>query len=452
MTRALNGVLLRSVIVAALGGALLGFDTAVISGATHSLTLVFGLTPVQLGLTVSSALWGTVIGAIAAGPMGRRLGGRSSLLILAMCYLVSALGCAFALNWPMFLVFRIIGGVGIGGSSVIAPVYIAEISPSAWRGRLVGTFQINTVAGIVLAYLSNYLLGLAMLGNLEWRWQLGVAAIPAEIFFLLTLRNPQSARWLTMKGRLEEARHVLSTMGSADSAAELATITAGLREEGNAQTDRLFRWKYRRPIMLALLIAMFNQLTGINAVLYYLNDIFGAAGFDRTSQNLQAVTVGGTMLIATTVALTMIDKLGRKTLLIAGSAGLALCLAGIAAIFHYHSHQSFLLPLVVAYVAFFSFSQGAVIWVYLSEIFPSHVRAQGQSLGSSTHWVMNAAISGLFPLIAARSQEGPFVLFMVMMILQVFTVWLFFPETSGVTLEEMHRRVGVTRVDNVDCT
>lgn len=443
MKEALNGALLRSVIVAALCGSLLGFDTAVISGATHSLTIIFGLTPAQLGLTVSSALWGTVIGAIGAGPMGRRLGGRSSLLILGICYLVSALGCAVAFNWPMFLIFRTIGGFGIGGSSVIAPVYISEVAPTAWRGRLVGTFQINTVGGILLAYFSNYLIGLASLGDLEWRWQLGVAAIPAVIFFVMMLGNPQSARWLAMRGRLSEAKTVLSRLGSANPDTELSAISAALADEGGAQADRLFQWKYRRPIVLALLIAIFNQFTGINAVLYYLNDIFGMAGFDRASQNMQAVTVGGTMLIATSLALTVIDRLGRKTLLMTGAVGLALCLAGIAAIFQFKQHVAWLLPLVVGYVAFFSLSQGAVIWVYLSEIFPGHVRSKGQSLGSSTHWIINATISAVFPLIAAQSHAGPFILFTGMMILQFFVVWFLFPETSGVSLEQIRGRMGI---------
>jgi SP family arabinose:H+ symporter-like MFS transporter len=441
MKKVLTSTLVRIVIVAALGGALLGFDTAVISGAIHSLTITFGLSPAQLGMTVSSALWGTVIGAIGAGPLGRRLGGRTSLLILGLCYLISALGCAISPNWLMFLLFRIVGGLGIGGSSVIAPVFIAEVAPTAWRGRLVGAFQINIVVGILLAYLSNYFISVATLGALEWRWQLGAAAIIAAIFLVMMLGNPQSARWLLMKGRLSEAKAVLRQLGSPSPEAEVATISGSLAEEGGAQADRLFQWKYRKPITLAVLIAIFNQFTGINAVLYYLNDIFGMARFDRASQSLQAIVVGVTMLIATSVALTMIDKLGRKKLLVTGAAGLALCLAGIAAIFHEHTHEQLLLPLVIAYVAFFSFSQGAVIWVYLSEIFPGHVRSKGQSLGSTTHWAINAAISAAFPLIATHSHAAPFILFMSMMIVQVIVVWLWFPETSGLSLEEMQRRL-----------
>lgn len=443
MTHPLNGVLVRTVLAAALGGSLLGFDTAVIAGAIQSLTATFHLSPAELGFTVSAALWGTVVGAMGAGTLGRRFGGRTSLLILAACYLISALGCAFSNNWTGLLLFRLIGGLGMGGSSVIAPVYIAEVSPPAWRGRLVGAFQINVIGGILLAYLSNYLIGVFSFGELEWRWQLGVAAAPAALFFLMLLGIPPSARWLAMRGQLQESKAVLRKLGSANPEAELVGILASLKEDTGPSPDRLLQRRYQRPILLALALAMFNQLIGINAVLYYLNDIFAMAGFDRTSQNLQAVAVGAVMLIATLVALSVIDRFGRRTLLLVGSVGLAVCLAGIAAIFHLHQYEQFLLALVVGYVGFFAFSQGAVIWVYLSEIFPSRVRAQGQSLGSSTHWIINALLSAAFPLLAARSQTGPFVLFFAMVVLQFFVVLFFFPETRGVSLEEIQRRMGM---------
>jgi MFS transporter, SP family, arabinose:H+ symporter len=437
----LNGTLIRAVLAAALGGSLLGFDTAVISGATHSLTDVFGLSPARLGFTVSTALWGTVIGAMGAGRLEHRFGGRTSLLILAVCYLISALGCALSLNWTSLVLFRFIGGLGMGGSSVIAPVYIAEVSPTAWRGRLVGTFQINIIAGILVAYLSNYLIGLAAFGPLEWRWQFGVAVAPAALFFFMLLGNPASARWLVLRGRLNEARLVLAKLGSPDPEAEFVRMQISLTEGAGPKADSLFQRQYRRPIVLALALAMFNQLIGINCVLYYLNDIFAMAGYDRTSQNLQAVTVGATMLLTTLLALTLIDRFGRKTLLLVGSVGLGLCLVGIAAIFYLGEYQGALLFLVIGFVGFFAFSQGAVIWVYLSEIFPGRVRAQGQSLGCSTHWILNALISGTFPLLAARSQSAPFMVFLVMVVLQFVAVWLFFPETSGVSLEDMQRRV-----------
>ena len=441
MAHGLNGTLLRSVTVAALGGSLLGFDTAVISGATHSLTHTFVLSPGELGITVSAALWGTVVGAIGAGPFGRRLGARTSLLILAACYMVSAVGCAVSPSWAPLLLFRFIGGLGMGGSSVIAPVYIAEVAPSPWRGRLVGAFQINIIVGILLAYLSNYLIGLFSLGALEWRWQLGVAAVPAAIFLVTLFGNPPSARWLAVQGRRLEALETLRKLGSFAPEAELAAILASVDESRGAQADRLFQWRHRRPITLAILLAMFNQLIGINAVLYYLNDIFAMAGFSRTSQNLQAVAVGGVMLAATLFALSLIERFGRRTLLLVGSVGLAVCLAGIAGIFYAHAYEQVLLLFVIGYVGFFAFSQGSVIFVYLSEIFPGRVRAQGQSLGCSTHWVMNAVISAAFPVLAARSASGPFFAFLVMVVLQFFAVWLFFPETSGISLEEMQERL-----------
>jgi sugar porter (SP) family MFS transporter len=445
MTHTLNGTLVRTVFVAALGGSLLGFDTAVIAGSTHGLTQMFNLSPSELGFTVSAALWGTVLGAMAAGSMGRVLGGRTSLLILASCYLISALGCAFSSSWTWLLIFRFVGGLGMGGSSVIAPVYIAEIAPAAWRGRLVGAFQINIIGGILLAYLSNYVIGMFALGELlEWRWQLGIAAAPAALFLVMLVGIPQSPRWLVAQARLEEAEQVLRKLGSEKPLGELASIRASLEGDAGPSSDRLFQWRYRRPILLALVLAMFNQLIGINAVLYYLNDIFAMAGFDRTSQNAQAVAVGATMLISTLIALSLIDKFGRRTLLLVGSVGLAICLAAIATIFHIQQYQSTLLMFLVGYVAFFSFSQGAVIWVYLSEIFPDRVRAQGQSLGSSTHWVMNAIVSAAFPVIATQSQSGPFFMFLVMVILQFLAVLMFFPETSGVRLEDIQRRLGTT--------
>ncbi|HXR92594.1 MAG TPA: sugar porter family MFS transporter [Steroidobacteraceae bacterium] len=441
MAHTLNGRLLRCVIVAAIGGSLLGFDTAVISGATQSLTVAFSLTPAELGVTVAAALCGTVVGAMSAGPFGRSLGARTSLLILAACYMVSACGCAFSPSWMTLLIFRFIGGLGMGGSSVIAPVYIAEVAPTSWRGRLVGGFQVNIIVGILLAYLSNYLIGVGSFGALEWRWQLGIAAVPAAVFLVSLLGNPPSARWLAIQGRHTEAYQVLRSLGSPDPELELAKILGSVDEPLAMGADRLFQWRYRRPISLAIMLAMFNQLTGINAVLYYLNDIFSMAGFNRTSQNLQAVAVGGVMLVTTLLALSLIDRFGRRTLLLLGSVGLAVCLAGIAAIFYLHDYYRFLLLFVVGYVGFFAFSQGSVIFVYLSEIFPSRVRAQGQSLGCSTHWVINALISATFPVLAAKSAAGPFLVFFIMVVLQFFAVMFLFPETSGISLEDMQQRM-----------
>jgi MFS transporter, SP family, arabinose:H+ symporter len=439
----LNAYLIRATIVGALGGLLFGFDTAVIAGTTHALTLLYNLTPAELGLTVSMALWGTVIGSMSSGVAGQRLGGRNALRIMAVLYVVSALGCAFAWNWPSLLVFRFIGGLGIGGSSVLGPVYIAELAPANWRGRLVGMFQINVVIGILLAYFSNYCIARFGLGATEWRWDLGVAALPAILFFVMLMGIPQSPRWLATQGRVDEARTVLEQTGSPNPSGELSEIVDSIHLERAQKSEPIFSWKYRLPIFLAITIGAFNQLSGINAILYYLNDIFRAAGFSAMSGNLQAVAVGAMNLFATLLAMTVIDKLGRKTLLLVGSVGTAICLFGVAEIFFTGRHQYFLLWLLVAYIAFFAISQGAVIWVYIGEVFPNRVRNKGQSVGSSSHWIMNAIISGTFPLLAKSSGAYPFVFFAAMMVLQFFVVLFFYPETKGFSLEEMQHRLGI---------
>lgn len=439
----LNSYLLRGSLVGALGGLLFGFDTAVIAGTTHSLTLVYGLDPKLLGITVSIALVGTVIGSMTAGVVGQRLGSRETLRILAVLYVFSALGCAFAWSWPVLLLARFIGGLGIGGSSVLGPVYIAELAPAKWRGRLVGLFQINIVLGILLAYFSNYLIASLALGASEWRWQFGVAAFPALLFLLMLFGIPRSPRWLATQNRVDEARTVLQLMGTENPEAELREIVASIHFERSQVSEPLFSWKYRLPIFLAITIGMFNQLSGINAILYYLNDIFAAAGFSRLSGNLQAVAIGAMNLFATVCAMTVIDKLGRKTLLLIGSVGTMLCLAGVAAVFFTNSHQNDLIWLLVGYIAFFAISQGAVIWVYISEVFPNRVRSKGQSLGSSSHWIMNAILSGAFPLLAKQSGAYPFVFFSAMMAVQFFVVLFFYPETKGVTLEQMQRQLGI---------
>ncbi|HEX8797922.1 MAG TPA: sugar porter family MFS transporter [Terriglobales bacterium] len=438
----LNFYLVKSIIVGALGGLLFGFDTAVIAGTTHQLTQVFHLSASQLGFTVSIALWGTVIGAMFSGILGDKLGGRESLRILAACYVVSAMGCAFAWSWPALLFFRFIGGLGIGGSSVLGPVYIAEIAPARWRGLLVGSFQINVVVGILVAYLSNYLLGQVDFGMNEWRWQLGVAALPALLFFIMLFGIPRSARWLVTKNRIPEAREVLKQLGS--DAGELDEIVESVHVDGVAHSEPLFQKKYWKPIYLAVTVAAFNQLAGINAILYYLNDIFGMAGFSKMSGDVQAVAVGAMNLLATFLAMSVIDRLGRKTLLLIGGAGMVFCLSGVATVFFTQQHQTMLVWLLVAYIACFAISQGAVIWVYISEVFPNRVRSKGQSLGSSTHWIMNAMIAFSFPVIAQRYGGAyPFVFFAAMMALMFFVVLFTYPETKGVTLEQMQHKLGI---------
>ena len=437
----LNSTLLRSTVTAALGGLLFGFDTAVISGATEALRLHYGLSPAHLGLTVSIALWGTVVGALLAGWPGDRWGRRDSLRAMALFYLVSALGCAFAWNWYALAVFRFIGGLAIGGSSVLGPMYIAEIAPARWRGRLVGFFQFNIVSGILLAYLSNYLLGLAGFGAAEWRWKLGVAAAPAALFFLLLFFIPRSPRWLIRKGRTEDARAILLSLGEADAGGALAAMLAAVELERRCGQERLLGARNRFPVFLAVSIAMFNQLSGVNAILYYLNDIFARAGFTKVASDLQAVAIGATNLIFTVLAMSVIDRIGRKKLLAIGSVGTALCLAGVAGIFFTGRHESLLLWLLVGFIGSFAFSQGAVIWVYLSEVFPTAVRAQGQSLGSSTHWIMNALIAWGFPVVAAHSKPAPFAFFSAMMLVQLVVVLAVYPETKNVSLEEMERQL-----------
>jgi len=439
----MNANLAKATAVGALGGLLFGFDTAVISGTTHALTIAYGLSPQALGITVAMALLGTIVGAMSAGIPGQRWGGRETLRVLAAFYVISALGCAFAWNWQALLAARFIGGLGIGGSSVLGPVYIAELAPAKTRGRLVGTFQINIVIGILLAYLSNYAIGRFGLGAAEWRWQLGIAAFPAVLFLVLLFGIPPSSRWLVTQKRVEEARSVLGMMGAENPEAELSEIVDSIHLERLETSEPLFSWKYRFPLFLAITIGMFNQLSGINAILYYLNDIFAAAGYSKMSGDLQAVAVGGMNLAATLLGMSVIDKLGRKTLLLIGSVGTAACLFGVSWVFFLNSHQSYLLVFLVAYIAFFAISQGAVIWVYISEVFPSRVRAKGQSVGSSSHWIMNAIIAYTFPQVAKSSGAYPFVFFGAMMVLQFFVVFFFYPETKGHTLEEMQHRLGI---------
>jgi SP family arabinose:H+ symporter-like MFS transporter len=439
----MNAKLAKCSLVAALGGLLFGFDTAVISGATAQLTNAYSLTPASLGITVAAALWGTILGAMFGGIPGDRYGRRASLRITGVLYLISALGCAFAFGWPSLLVARFIGGLGIGASSVLGPMYIAEIAPAKIRGRLVGFFQFNIVFGILLAYLSNYVLGTMGLGDAEWRWKLGIAAIPAAAFCLLLLTIPETPRWLASKGRMQEAEEVLRGTGDPEYRKDLAEIAESVSLRHGTANEPLFSRKYRVPIFLAISIGMFNQLSGINAILYYLNDIFAKAGFTKVSGDLQAVAVGATNLLFTMLAMSVIDKLGRKRMLLIGAVGTAVALAGVAAIFFSGAHEDLLVWCLVGFIAFFAFSQGAVIWVYLSEVFPTRVRAKGQSLGSFTHWIMNALIANIFPVLAASSGGAPFLFFAVMMVVQFFVVLALYPETKGYSLEEMQHKLGI---------
>nr|WP_191322684.1 sugar porter family MFS transporter [Novosphingobium pokkalii] len=427
----MRGAALKAAVAASLAGLLFGFDTAVISGVTEALRQHFALSATGLGIAVSSALWGTLVGASVAGRLGDSLGSRRVLIWIGIAYLISALGSALANGMGLFVAFRFLGGLAIGGSSVLAPVYISEVSAAARRGRLVAMFQFNIVAGILLAYCSNWLLALAFPADIAWRAKLGVAALPALFFALMLPGIPESPRWLAAKGRAAAARDAADRLGI-----EAPAVAS------TDQSDTKLDWRrHRRPILLALAIAAFNQLSGINAILYYLNDIFAAAGFTGVSADLQAVVIGLTNLIATMVAMTVIDRVGRRPLLLTGAVGTTIALAGVAAIYATGQGAALLLPLLVLFIAAFAFSQGAVIWVYLSEIFPTPVRARGQALGSTTHWVLNAAISFAFPVVAQFTQSLPFVVFALAMAVQAVVVWRFFPETRGVDLDELAARL-----------
>jgi sugar porter (SP) family MFS transporter len=437
-----QGRYLGITIVASLAGLLFGFDTAVISGVTQALREVFHLSPANLGLAVSSALWGTLCGALFMGKLGDRFGARDMLKLVGGFYLVSAVGCALCWNLDSFIAFRLIGGIAVGGSSVLAPVYISEIAPAQRRGALVGLFQFNIVLGILIAYLSNFALAALLSSPEVWRWKLLSGAAPAAIFLALLFAIPDSPRWLVVKGRLAEATAVLGRLCIEDAAAQIRTYQRG----GSLSSSAALSWRlHRRPILLAICLALFNQLSGINAILYYLNDIFRDAGYSAMTADLQSVAVGAANLAATVAALSLIDRLGRKTLLLIGAAGTAFSLAGVALIMASGVGRAWLLWLLIAFIASFAFSQGTVIWVYLSEIFPSAVRARGQGLGSATHWLANAVITRYFPIVAAMTTALPFAFFAGCMVLQFAVVWALFPETKRATLESLSDAIGAAQ-------
>lgn len=463
----LNGYLIGSTLVAAVGGFLFGFDTVVISGTNEMLVNLFKLTPAELGFTVASALVGTVIGSLISGKPAEVWGRKPVLMLLAVLYFVTAIGCGLAWNWTSLLVFRFIGGLAIGGASVVSPMYIAEISPPHARGRLVAVSQLNIVAGLLVANISNFIIawlttsvvdGVAVPDPMAWRWMLGIVALPAVMFMFLIMPIPESPRWLVKQHRREEARDVLERLGNEDADGVLKEIVDSLHEETVGADEPFFRRKYMRPILLAFMVASFNQLAGINAVLYYSADIFRMAGAERTGALAQAIIIGMTNLIFTMLGMSLIDRFGRRKLLLSGALGLATCLGTTAYAFYMseqiasgqlpQSSMSIVGPLVLAsligFVAFFAFSLGAVIWVFIAEIFPNRVRARGQALGSFTHWAWCALINFTFPVIVDRvSPAAPFVFFAAMMVLQLVLVWKFLPETKGVSLEEMQRHLGI---------
>jgi sugar porter (SP) family MFS transporter len=447
----LSGVLIVSTLVAALGGLLFGFDTAVISGTTAALKDVFQLGNFGLGFTVASALIGTIVGALAVGPPADRFGRRPLLFAIALLYVASGLGCGLAWDWYSLLAFRFLGGLGVGAASVVSPMYIAEIAPARYRGRLVATTQFNVVLGILLAFFSNFVIAGLALGAIEWRWMLGVVAVPAVVFFVLLFLTPESPRWLVARGRIDKARAVLQRLGTESGSVELEIreIKDSLDLAHHSLEESLFRTTYLKPILLAVTIAVFNQLSGINALMYYAPHIFAMAGAGATSALLQAVAVGGVNLLFTVAAMLGIDHFGRRRLMLVGSIGYIVSLSTTAWAFYRYGTQFtttgsiVVLVSLLLFIASHAFGQGAVIWVFISEIFPNRIRARGQALGSFTHWLMAAVISWTFPMIAAVSGGHAFAFYAAMMVLQLLWVLFVMPETKGVPLEEIQAKLGI---------
>ena len=428
-------------ITVALGGFLFGFDTAVISGAEQDIQRIWGLNSFQHGLTISIALIGTVFGALFGGIPSDRIGRKQTLFWVAVLYLISALGSALSTDWHLFMVFRFIGGLGVGASSVAAPMYISEISPANRRGQLVAMFQFNVVFGIVIAYISNYFI--SGTGPNSWRWMLGVEAIPAILFLVLILKIPRSPRWLILKRNLvDEARATLELINPDNVDETLKNIEQS--KHATNKDQHLFKSKiYRLPILLAILIAFFNQVSGINAIIYYAPRIFEMTGLGASSALLSTTGIGIVNFIFTLLAMRFIDKFGRRTLMLIGSIGLIISLGLVSRAFYTESFGGMAVPvLLFIYIAFFAFSQGAVIWVFISEVFPNEVRADGLALGSFTHWFMAALIAFSFPTISEKLGGGTtFLIFAIMMVFQLIFVLRLMPETKGKSLEMIQSEI-----------
>lgn len=434
---------IRISLIAALGGFLFGFETAVISGAEKTIQQLWNLSSGWQGFTVASSLIGTVIGSLIAGAPAQRYGRKRVLTVIAILYLLSAVGCALTPVWILFITFRFIGGIAVGASSVVGPMYISEVAPAHVRGRLTASFQLMIVAGIFIAYLTNFLF--INLGENSWRWMLGIMVVPAALFAILLRSIPESPRWLILNHRDEEAKAIFAKTGEPDA---MGVIQLEHQLEHYGLKEKLFAGNtYRKPIMYAVLLAMFNQLSGINAILYYAPRIFEMAGFSKADAYLQPVYIGGANLLFTLLAMTVIDKFGRKTLLLIGCVGLIVFLGLTAHAFSGGgSPGKNVLFYLLGYIAFFAFSQGAVIWVFISEIFPNSVRSQGGSLGSFTHWIMAAIISWTFPIIVESSPNGgfySFVFYTIMMIAAFIFIWRVMPETKGRSLEQIQKELGI---------
>ena len=434
----LKGYMFWIAFVASLGGLLFGFDTAVISGAEKQIQAVYGLGNFAHGFTMATALIGTIIGALFCGKPAERLGRKKSLIVIGILYLISAVFSGAIVNWYCFMVFRFIGGLAVGASSVIGPMYIAEISPSMWRGRFVCFFQFNIVLGIVLAYFSNYFI--AGVPN-DWQWMIVAESAPALLFSVLMFTVPESPRWLVGQGDEATAQDVFSRTGESDVAGQLAAIRESLQDAARAGKEKLFQKKYYIPILIAFLVATINQLSGINAILYYAPRLFELSGVFREGAMLQSIIVGLTNLTFTMVGMFLIDKLGRKTLLLIGSVGMVVAQALVAWGFATNHFEGFMMLICIcAYIAFFAVSLGATIWVVIAEVFPNSVRAQGQAFGSATHWVWSALLTWFFPMFLSIGGQYIFGIFAVMAALSfVFALWL--PETKNKSLEQIQKEL-----------
>jgi MFS transporter, SP family, arabinose:H+ symporter len=429
-------------IISALAGFLFGFDTVVISGAEQKIQALWHLGPVMHGIAIASALYGTVFGAMSGGYASDRLGRRATLLLIGVLYLIGSVWSALATGVYSFLIARLIGGIGIGVSTVAAPLYISEISPSRYRGRLTGMFQFNIVFGILVAYLSNALL--AGVGEDAWRWMLGVAAFPSLIYTLLTFWLPESPRWLVVhQDDVPAAQRVLALIDPGASATEIREQADAIKM-GSSQVGRstnFWNWNLRLPIALAILIAFFNQFSGINAILYFAPRIFELTGLGAKAALLQSVGIGVTNLIFTFIGLWLIDRLGRRTLLYIGSVGYIGSL-GLVSWAFFTSHYALVPTCIFAFIAAHAIGQGAVIWVYISEVFPNRQRAEGQALGCFTHWLCAAIITSFFPKLVAYFAPGyVFMFFAGMMVLQLIWVKVMVVETKGVPLEQIDMRL-----------
>ncbi len=444
----MNTKIVKISLIAALAGFLFGFDTVVISGANLPIKALWNTSPWFHGTFIMSmALWGTVLGSLMGGIPSDRLGRKKTLFWIGVLYFLSAAGSAVATDPYMFSFFRFIGGIGVGASSVAAPIYISEISTSKNRGKLVALYQFNIVFGIFIAFISNYLLK-GFDGANDWRWMLGMEALPALIYTLMVLKIPQSPRWLIMKKQDDEgALKTLTYVSTKEEAVEkLKEIKNALGEV--ISKENLFSSKYKIPLLLAFLLAFFNQLSGINFVLYYAPEILERAGLAAKESLFSSISIGIVNLIFTLVGIRLIDKLGRKQLMKIGSVGYILSLAMVGWCFYSGADSSLLLTFVLIFIASHAIGQGAVIWVFISEIFPNKVRAYGQSWGTGVHWVFAAIITLVTPIFLDSTngifKDNPwpiFIFFSFMMVLQLLFVVFMMPETKGVSLEELEKRL-----------